>query len=276
MAITAQPLASGSGWRVSDIVCDAGPRDRPFEEQHAHACVALVTRGSFQYRTSAGRALLAPGALLFGNAGQCFECEHKHATGDRCLSFHYEADFFAAIAEDAGVKPHFPSPALPPLAVTSRLTAEVEAAAALGGAEALEELAVRVAGAAVRAGRDGRRGGREPSRRDEARVTAILRQIEAAPEQPVSLVRLARQAAMSPYHFLRVFSGIAGIPPHRFLLRTRMQRAAVRLRVSNEPVSAIAFNCGFGDLSTFNRRFRRLMGMNPSAWRRAATSRPAN
>lgn len=276
MVIISQPLASAPGWKVSDIVCDAGPRDRPFEEQHAHACVAVVTRGSFQYRTSAGRALLAPGALLLGNPGHYFECGHEHATGDRCLSFQYEPDFLAAVAEDADAKPNFAAPALPPLAVTSRLTAEVEAAAELGCPEALEELAVRLAGVAVRAGRDGRGGRREPSRRDEARVTAILRQMETAPERKVSLVRLAREAAMSPYHFLRIFRGIAGMPPHRFLLRTRMQRAAVRLRASNEPVSAIAFDCGFGDLSTFNRRFRRLMGMNPSAWRREAPSRPAN
>jgi AraC-like DNA-binding protein len=46
-----------------------------------------------------------------------------------------------------------------------------------------------------------------------------------------------------------------------------MHRAAVRLRRTREPVSAIAFDVGFNDLSTFNRRFRRLMGHSPSQYR---------
>ena len=55
--------------------------------------------------------------------------------------------------------------------------------------------------------------------------------------------------------------------PHQFVLRTRLHRAAVRLRRSDETISAIAFDAGFNDLSTFNRRFRRLMGASPGAYR---------
>ena len=72
---------------------------------------------------------------------------------------------------------------------------------------------------------------------------------------------------MSPYHFLRTFRQVVGMTPHQFVLRTRMHRAAVRLRRSDAPVSAVAFDAGFNDLSTFNRRFRRLMGVSPSVYR---------
>jgi AraC-like DNA-binding protein len=72
---------------------------------------------------------------------------------------------------------------------------------------------------------------------------------------------------MSPYHFLRVFRQVVGMTPHQYVLRTRMHRAAVRLRASNEAISAIAFDAGFNDLSTFNRRFRRIIGTSPSAYR---------
>ena len=48
-------------------------------------------------------------------------------------------------------------------------------------------------------------------------------------------------------------------------------RAAVRLRVSDEPISAIAYAAGFNDLSTFNRRFRRVMGVNPGTYRRRSS-----
>ena len=48
----------------------------------------------------------------------------------------------------------------------------------------------------------------------------------------------------------------------------RLRRAAVRLRRTSDSISAIAYEAGFNDLSTFNRRFRRIMGMTPGAWRR--------
>jgi len=90
-------LASGPGWRAEDVVCSAGPHDRPFEEQHDLVCVAAVTRGTFEYRTADGWATLVPGALMLGNPGACFECGHEHGVGDRCLSFHFDPGFFEEI-----------------------------------------------------------------------------------------------------------------------------------------------------------------------------------
>ena len=53
----------------------------------------------------------------------------------------------------------------------------------------------------------------------------------------------------------------------KFILNTRLQRAAVRLRRTTDSISAIAFETGFTDLSTFNRRFRRVIRSRPSAYR---------
>jgi len=55
--------------------------------------------------------------------------------------------------------------------------------------------------------------------------------------------------------------------PHQYVLRTRLHRAALRLQRTREPVSSIALEAGFEDLSTFNRRFRLIMGKTPSAYR---------
>jgi AraC family transcriptional regulator len=60
------------------------------------------------------------------------------------------------------------------------------------------------------------------------------------------------------------------LTPHQFVLRTRLHDAAVGLRRSDESISTIAFGCGFNDLSTFNRRFRRFMGVSPTAYRKRA------
>jgi AraC-like DNA-binding protein len=270
MPATSHPLASGPGWRADDVVCTAGPHDRPFEEVHDAICIAAVTEGTFQYRTSEGAALLAPGALLLGNERHCFECGHEHGVGDRCLSFHFTPEFFeAAVAAVPGVRhAAFAVPRLPPLASLIPILVAAEAARDDGDLEALEEVALRLAGATAAALAESRHAARAPSRRDERRVTAAARRIEAEAHAPLSLADLAREAAMSPYHFLRTFRAVLGETPYQYLLRTRLARATVRLRRSNDPVSAIAFESGFNDLSTFNRRFRRIMGMSPGAYRR--------
>src|SRR5215475_218822 len=58
MTMMFRSLASGAGWRAADIVCDAGPDDRPFEEQRSDVAIAVVTDGTFQYRTAQGGAVL--------------------------------------------------------------------------------------------------------------------------------------------------------------------------------------------------------------------------
>jgi AraC-like DNA-binding protein len=277
MGTTSRILASGPGWRVTDVVCGCGPRDRPFEEQHEAVCIAAVTEGTFQYRSTQGGAVLAPGAVLLGEAGRCFECGHEHGTGDRCLAFHFTPEHFETImAAVAGAqRTRFAVPCLPPLPALVRLLAEAEAARD-GGEGVLEELALRLAGAVVRVLAGDDRAVRAPSGRDVRRVTAALRRIEATAHEPLALADLARDAATSPYHFLRTFRQVVGMTPHQFVLRTRLHRAAVRLRRSDDSIAAIAFAAGFNDLSTFNRRFRRVMGASPSAYRtRSSGAAPA-
>jgi len=265
VSLSSHLLASGPGWRVWDLVCTAGPRDRPFEERHEAVCVAVVTRGTFQYRTAQGRATLAPGALLLGNLGARFECSHEHGVGDRCLSFVFDPDYFEEVVASVPGAQRLPftMPRIPP---SERLLPVVAAAEAADDDLEFEQAALRVAGVAVLA-----QGGVTEivlRPRHERRITEILRRIEAEPEEPVSVTGLARQAAMSPYHFLRVFCAVSGMTPYQFLLSQRLRRAAMRLRRTTDPISAIAYEAGFGDLSTFNRRFRRIMSMTPGVWRR--------
>src|SRR5262245_56020575 len=70
MALNSRLLASGPGWSVSDVACTAGPHDRPFEERHHAACIAAVTEGTFQYRSTRGSGVLRPRAVLLGGEGR--------------------------------------------------------------------------------------------------------------------------------------------------------------------------------------------------------------
>lgn len=269
MTATAHLLASGSGWRVTDIVCTAGPDDRAFEEEHPQHCIALVRSGSFRYRSTQGSAVLAPGALLLGNRGACFECGHEHAAGDRCLAFQFEPAWLEGIvaAVPGTRRTDFAQAYLPPLPALANLVAAAEIAA--DDPEMLEETAMRLAGAVASVLSGAKPRADTASARDQRRITRALRHIEAHCDEALSIDGLARQAMMSPYHFLRTFRALVGITPHQYVLRTRLHRAALLLRGTDRPIAGIAFDCGFGDLSTFNRRFRRVIGTSPGDYRRA-------
>ncbi len=269
MALASRLLASGCGWRVDDVVCSFGPQDRPFEEQHDAVCIAAVTDGTFRYRSRQGSAVLAPGALLLGNDRHSFECSHEHGVGDRCLSFQFTPAFLeSVVAAVPGARRFgFSVPRLPPLPALLPIVAAAEAAREDGDGAELEEVALRLAGAVSAVLEGNKRSERAPSRRDAQRVAVALRRIAADADEPLSLADLARASAMSPYHFLRTFRVVVGVTPHQFILHTRLRRAAVRLRRTTDGISAIAFAAGFNDLSTFNRRFLRIMGLSPSAYR---------
>lgn len=92
----------------------------------------------------------------------------------------------------------FAVPGLPPNAARLPFTAAAESAREDGDEAAFEELALHLAGA-VAAALAGMKGvAHVPTRRDERRITAALRRIEAQAEEPLSLSDLAREAMMSP------------------------------------------------------------------------------
>jgi AraC-like DNA-binding protein len=275
-------LARGDGWAVSDVVCTAGPQDRPFGEEHARVCIAVVAAGSFQYRSVAGRELMTPGSLLLGNPGQSFECAHDHGTGDRCLSFAYAPEYFARLASDAGLPGDrfaFRPLRVPPLRETSALIAR--ACAGLEGASAVpwEELALRLAVQALHLSADISGVGPAAPPNAEARVARIVREIEERIAQApgglagtdgLTIAELAAEAGLNPYHFLRTFERVAGVTPHQYILRLRLREAALRLTTESARIIDIAYDCGFGDLSHFNRTFRAEFGVSPRQYRRVS------
>lgn len=259
-------VAAADGWRVVDIVCTSGPCDRPFEERQSTSSISLVLAGTFTYRGERGRSLLSPGGLLLVDRHAPYECSHEHGEGDRCLSFQFDGESLARIAHDAGASsPRFACDRLPPLrALAPHVT---RAALALERADALEEVALELAGAVLRVAADARRGARAGSSNGAERVARVLRAMEADPTQPHSLADLAQLAGMSRYHFLRTFKAETGVTPHQWVLRTRLRDAARRLATTRAPVTEVALDAGFEDLSNFIRTFRAEFGVPPRTYR---------
>lgn len=84
----------------------------------------------------------------------------------------------------------------------------------------------------------------------------------------VDLNTIARQASLSPYYFTRQFTAMVGMPPYRYLINLRIQRAAQLLRESDLTVTQILHRVGFHSPSHFTTTFRRHMGVSPTAYRR--------
>ncbi|HEL3810058.1 TPA: helix-turn-helix transcriptional regulator [Stenotrophomonas maltophilia] len=80
-------------------------------------------------------------------------------------------------------------------------------------------------------------------------------------EWPVA--RLAKVSAVSPAHFARSFKQAFGLPPHRYLLSRRIERAVALLRDTDLAVTEIAAQTGWASLGTFGRIFRDITGDSP-------------
>jgi AraC-like DNA-binding protein len=83
-----------------------------------------------------------------------------------------------------------------------------------------------------------------------------------------SLSELASACGLSVRHFTRAFKATTGLPPHRWLLRRRVDRAMELLTATDYSLSEIAQACGFIDQSHFTRVFRAITGFSPGIWRR--------
>ncbi len=91
--------------------------------------------------------------------------------------------------------------------------------------------------------------------------------MDAASHEAWPVRRLARVSGVSEAHFARSFKEAFGVPPHRYLLTRRIERATALLRDTDLPVTEIALVTGWGSLGTFGRTFRDITGESPGAIR---------
>lgn len=108
---------------------------------------------------------------------------------------------------------------------------------------------------------------------DPALLRRLLRakdRMDAASHEAWPVRRLARVSGVSEAHFARSFKQAFGVPPHRYLLTRRIERATALLRDTDQPITEIAFQTGWESLGTFGRTFRDITGESPGAIRERA------
>jgi transcriptional regulator GlxA family with amidase domain len=98
--------------------------------------------------------------------------------------------------------------------------------------------------------------------------------MDAASHEEWPIPRLARVSGVSAAHFARSFKEAFGIPPHRYLLTLRIERATALLRDTDLAITEIAFQTGWNSLGTFGRTFRDVTGETPSELRAREKAAP--
>lgn len=98
--------------------------------------------------------------------------------------------------------------------------------------------------------------------------------MDGASHEEWPITRLAQVSAVSASHFAHSFKSAFGLPPHRYLLTRRIERAVALLRDTEMPVTEIAFQTGWRSLGTFGRVFRDVTGEAPGDIRTRERSSP--
>lgn len=104
----------------------------------------------------------------------------------------------------------------------------------------------------------------------QERIQRVLVHIENRLDGPLPLEELAAVACFSPYHFHRVFRGMTGVSVKEHVRRLRLERAARRLKFSQDAVMSIALDAGYQTPESFARAFQGMFGEAPTAYRQSA------
>jgi AraC-like DNA-binding protein len=104
-----------------------------------------------------------------------------------------------------------------------------------------------------------------PVRGERAWVQQVRAYLEDHYAENVTLEQIASSVNLSPFHLLRVFRDVVGLPPHMYLTQLRVTRARQMLKASLRPVE-VALAVGFTDQSHLTKHFKSLVGVTPAQY----------
>ena len=225
--------------------------------------INIVERGTFRLRYGRREWTLGAGSIFLSRPGDEYRYSHvRHLEPDTTLRLEFSeslADELADVSNDLSLVP-------PPSNRLAFLRLQLCSLASEDVEMALDTLACEFVDAARNAV-DGRHLYRSKQLQLYAlRIGAARELMDADPTEQHSLGQLSSRVAMSPFLFARVFRELVGVPPHKYLVRLRLERARSVLQ-SGMSVTDACYAVGFNNLSHFIRTFRRHFGCLPSETR---------
>lgn len=262
---TVWPPSRASRTGVHEDRCAADPAAPMKDWVYETPAIGFVLAGWFDYLAEGRSAFAAPGAVVLGNAGEHFNVRHHDTNGNKRLVALMQQAILDEIANDAGLdEPRFQTVALPPGPAATRMYVWMRGLA--DGGEAAEEYEIALAAAALRAPAWQPRRMRV-SAQDHKRALTAARHIETHFHERCSLATLSELTNSSRYQLIRAFSAIMGQSPNQYLINTRIRAAADLLRECRAPITQIALDVGFNDISHFYTCFKAAFGATPRRWR---------
>jgi AraC family transcriptional regulator len=261
-------LKSRGRYGAGEAQCVDTTGGRVRQRMHAFACLGVVVSGRFEFRTPVGAATATEGTIVLGNPQEEFSYRYLEG-GARRSVIALREDLVSEVADHCGCdRPTFATAAIPPGRATASLYGLARKIAL--AEQPLEEAVLQVVAAAFSIGRSVRL--RPPTTSERNRVIDVAHHIGRAYASPLRLTDMAAMAQLSKFHFLRTFSAVMGESPGRYLLGARLRAAADRLLETREPITSVALDAGFNDISHFNSTFRATFGAAPRSWRALHTS----
>ena len=265
--LCAYGLAPGpEGYRLADLRCAPGPSAWRTDGAYTESALALVLSGVFEFASRGRTATAVPGAFVLANKGEEFSCRHLHADGNRRTVIFFSGEFLEAVAGDLCLnEARFPAGAAPPSPLTPMVSGFMHRIAHKSGDS--EEAALAIAGTGLQAGP----GVPKPDvvcAAERRRIVDAVRHINARFAEPCTLDTLAAVAGMGRFRFARRFRAVTGETANQYVVHRRLSAAAMLLLGTRQPVSEIAYDVGFNDLSYFYARFKGAFGSAPGHWRR--------
>ena len=231
--------------------------------------VNIVERGCFRFGFHRWQRSLASGSIFLSRPGEVYTYSHiRDLEPDTCLSLEFSASFSDDLPEILHnvslVPPNTNRLAFLQVRLCSTAAAQAEMSLDIIAAELLE---------AVHSSCDDSHRLYRPERLKwyARKVVAARELMDADPAGQHSLLHLSKQVAMSPFLFARVFRELTGVPPHKYLVLVRLQRARTLLE-SGMSVTETCYTVGFNNLSHFVRSFQGYFGVLPSVLKRSRTS----
>ena len=226
--------------------------------------VNIVASGWFRLRHRGQDWTLGPRSIFLSRPTEVYGYAHiRNAVADACLRMEFAGSLAPGLADRFGGLPLV----LPATNRLAYLGLRLGAVSPHVSEMALDALACELLDAAQEAARECHRLYRpEQLKRYAQRIGSARELIDSDPAAPHSLWRLSYQVGVSPFFFARLFRELVGMPPHKYVVQRRLERARDLLKAGMRVTDA-CYAAGFNNLSHFIHTFRRHFGMVPSRLR---------
>ncbi|WP_129649391.1 AraC family transcriptional regulator [Peristeroidobacter agariperforans] len=262
LALSKRSSAYGVG---EAYFCAADDRETAVDRRYAFHSIGAVVDGEFGYAARGRRVTASRGAVIFGTGDEGFTVWKYGSQRVHRSVLAVEPRLVAEVAADCGLEePRFPVEVISPSRASLALYGLIRriAASPLDQTEAVIELLATAFGADVK------QRSSHVSALESRRVLQVARDMEQRYAHPVTLDEMAGNANLSRYHFIRVFHAVTGETPKQRLIGIRLRAAADRLIATRQPITQLALEVGFNDISHFTTAFRQAFRVSPRAWRR--------